>query len=419
MPRKIGFHRNWPICTTAILYAFFTLIPVIPLAAKTPGPSASAEAQESSELESTVIRIFRENCTLAGCHSGSTPMMGLKLTEDEFYARTVNQPSLEMPAMMRVKPGEPDNSYLVKKIIGAEGIIGSRMPFGRDPLTSEEVAAVVDWIKNMKQVDTDRLRAKTEDPLTPFNAWKVINLPTSRMVDKGNWLFLISHRFLPPLDAGYDAFYGLDGSGIIFLNMGYAVSDRLFINLGRSNAEDDVEFNIKYGLKQQFPSDKLPIAAAAQLSVNWITEKKGDQKRLRSEAFKVSGQLIFSSQPYPGIGINVVPGILFNPDSEIDSEDPLLTLGLGGRAHLWKSISLIGEWAPIFSGFTLTSTSGEFNRFDSWGAGVELSVGGHAFHILVSNSVGLTTDQYMRGGSLDIRDWDMRLGFNIFRPLQF
>ena len=374
---------------------------------------------EKDLLETKVIKIFEDNCTTAGCHTGTAPMMGLKLTADEFYARTINQSSTEQPLLTRIKPGQPDSSYLVMKILGTPGIIGSRMPFGRDPLSDEEIATVVEWVTGLQEVDVARLEDKKQDQVLPFNGWKVVNTPTSRMVDKGDWLFLISHRFFPPINEGYDAFWGLDGSGIIFLNLGYAITNNLFVNLGRSNSSDNVQLDVKYGLKQQYPDEKLPFAAAAQTSVNWITEKSGDEDRLRSEAFKFSFQGILSSRLIEGVGVNVVPAILLNPDSNTDGEDPLLTIGLGGKAHVWRSISVIGEWVPIVSGYTLTSTFGEFNRFDSWGGGIELGVGGHVFQIVITNSAGLTADQYMRGGGLDIADGDYRLGFNIFRPLQF
>ena len=335
------------------------------------------------------------------------------------YYASINQSSTEQPLLTRIKPGQPDSSYLVMKILGTPGIIGSRMPFGRDPLSDEEIATVVEWVTGLQEVDVARLEDKKQDQVLPFNGWKVVNTPTSRMVDKGDWLFLISHRFFPPINEGYDAFWGLDGSGIIFLNLGYAITNNLFVNLGRSNSSDNVQLDVKYGLKQQYPDEKLPFAAAAQTSVNWITEKSGDEDRLRSEAFKFSFQGILSSRLIEGVGVNVVPAILLNPDSNTDGEDPLLTIGLGGKAHVWRSISVIGEWVPIVSGYTLTSTFGEFNRFDSWGGGIELGVGGHVFQIVITNSAGLTADQYMRGGGLDIADGDYRLGFNIFRPLQF
>jgi Membrane bound beta barrel domain (DUF5777) len=407
-------HRSRDSLSSAILIAFLSMV-----VASGFWTNRLWAQSDKGGLETKVMKIFEDNCTTAGCHTGTAPMMGLKLTTDEYYARTIDQPSTEKPQLMRIKPGEPDSSYLVMKILGTPGIIGSRMPFGRDPLTDDEITAIVGWVTGLHEVDAARLEEKKRDQVLPLNGWKVVNTPTSRMVDKGDWLFLISHRFFPPVNEGYDAFWGLDGSGIIFLNLGYAITNNLFVNLGRSNSSDNVQLDIKYGLKQQYPGEKLPFAAAGQMSLNWISEKSGDKDRFRSEAFKLSFQGILSSRLVEGVGVNVVPAILLNQDSNTDGEDPLFTIGLGGRTHVWRSISVIGEWVPIVSGYTLTSTFGEFNRFDSWGGGIELDVGGHVFQIIITNSAGLTADQYMRGGGLDITEGDYRLGFNIFRPLQF
>jgi hypothetical protein len=161
---------------------------------------------------------------------------------------------------------------------------------------------------------------------------------------------------------------------------------------------------------------------ALQGVANWITEERTGEDRFRSEAFKFSGQLILTREVMPRVSLLVVPGLLVNP-SEAESDDgPLMTLGLGARWRLDRRLSLVGEWVPIVGGYTRTTTFGNDNRFDSWGGGLEIHIGGHVFQIVLTNSVGLATDQYMRGGDLDIRDIagpDVRLGFNIFRILQF
>ncbi len=52
------------------------------------------------------------------------------LTAGHTFANIVNVASLEQPALDRIKPNDPDNSYLIQKIVGAPGIGGSRMPLG-------------------------------------------------------------------------------------------------------------------------------------------------------------------------------------------------------------------------------------------------------------------------------------------------
>ena len=385
------------------------------------GLSQVTLAQNAADIERQVTDIFSRTCARVGCHAGSDPQMGMSLEPDVFFSNIVGRSSRERPDLQIVHPGQPDSSYLFKKVRGDADIIGAPMPMTGDRLSEQELSTIQTWIGSLSTEEGRDIQAMPRTS-NPFAGWKAVNLPTTRMVDRGLWLFLISHRFNPALSDGYEAFYGLDGSSIIFLNLGYAPSDNLFFLLGRSNAEDDVELQAKYRFFQQTDGGGRPVGLAAQSAVNWITQKAGDEDRLRSEAFKASGQLILSRELAPGLGVLVVPGILFNPAEGTDGEGPLVTVGLAGRWRFHRTMSLVGEWVPIVSGYTRTTTFGNDNRFDSWGGGLEIAVGGHVFQIVLSNSVGLATDQYMRGGDLDARellDGEIRLGFNIFRLLDF
>ncbi|MEP6883705.1 MAG: TIGR03118 family protein [Gammaproteobacteria bacterium] len=75
-------------------------------------------------------QIFTPICS--GCHSGvGTALPGVQnLTAGHTFASIVNVASIEQPTLLRIKPNDADNSYLVKKILGAAGIMGSRMPLG-------------------------------------------------------------------------------------------------------------------------------------------------------------------------------------------------------------------------------------------------------------------------------------------------
>jgi len=91
----------------------------------------------------------------------------------------------------------------------------------------------------------------------PFSGWKVINLPTDRTLDAGNWLFLISHRFNRAVNAGYSGFYGLDSGAAMYLSLGYAFTDRLLSTLARSDVKDNVELETRYGLVHETPPSNL------------------------------------------------------------------------------------------------------------------------------------------------------------------
>lgn len=391
-----------------------------------PGRGAAQDISQLSEeeLEHRVGDIFAESCARSGCHAGPRPQQGMNLTRSQFFASIVGQPSQERPQLQRVHPGKPESSYLVMKIEGDPGIVGTQMPLVGGRLSERKVRTIKTWISKLGEEDVARAQQTTAPAeVYPFDGWKVVNLPTARAVDAGSVLFLISHRFNPTLSDGYNALFGLDGSSIINLQLGYALTDRFLLALSRSNASDNVELQGRYQMAQQGGERSLPLSLGALGAVNWVTEEPPEgASRFRGAAFKVTGQISLTRKFHDRIGVAVVPGVTFNPVEEVDDEDVLVTLGLGGRWNFYRNLSLVGEWVPIVSGYTRTRTFGNDIRFDSWGGGLEITTGGHVFQIVVSNSVGLASDQYLRGGDLDIRDFfegDVRLGFNIFRVMNF
>jgi hypothetical protein len=94
--------------------------------------------------------IFTNNCAFSGCHAGTNPAQGMNLSDGQAYANIVNVQSNES-GLLRVKPGEPDSSYLVHKIQGTQGSVGGsgdQMPRGRTPLTQAQINLIREWITN-------------------------------------------------------------------------------------------------------------------------------------------------------------------------------------------------------------------------------------------------------------------------------
>ena len=62
------------------------------------------------------------------------------------FSRDVN--AYQWTALLRVDPGNPDDSYLIIKLEGGDRIADgtARMPLGRTPLTPEQIAVVREWI---------------------------------------------------------------------------------------------------------------------------------------------------------------------------------------------------------------------------------------------------------------------------------
>ena len=86
--------------------------------------------------------ILQLSCAFSGCHGGSAG--DLILTEGEAYGALVDV-NASVEGEIQVIPGDPDNSYVVKKVESAAGIDGDPMPPSA-ALSSEQVALLRDWI---------------------------------------------------------------------------------------------------------------------------------------------------------------------------------------------------------------------------------------------------------------------------------
>ena len=114
------------------------------------GPTPSLQPTFSSiqkEIFDTTDSSGRLACTT--CHSsvGRIPSAGLDLTAGGSYTRLVGVSSVERPGVLRVAPGDPDNSYIVHKLEGGPNIVGARMPRGTGPYLSDgQMLVIRRWI---------------------------------------------------------------------------------------------------------------------------------------------------------------------------------------------------------------------------------------------------------------------------------
>jgi len=107
----------------------------------------SSEPTNEVSLAQLQEEIFGAIC--AACHTGANAPRGLRLDSAEnAYAYLVNQAADEVPELMRVNPGNPDDSYIIRKLEGADTIVGGQMPLGGPYLTQEQINKVRAWITN-------------------------------------------------------------------------------------------------------------------------------------------------------------------------------------------------------------------------------------------------------------------------------
>jgi hypothetical protein len=117
------------------------------LAGPTPNLEPTFASVQANMLELT-DSAGRTACTNCHTNVGHNPPGGLNLLHDVAYDQLVNHASVEKPGLMRVAPGDPDNSYLIHKVEGRPGIIGVRMPFNGPPYLSDgQILILRRWIQ--------------------------------------------------------------------------------------------------------------------------------------------------------------------------------------------------------------------------------------------------------------------------------
>jgi Bacterial Ig-like domain len=100
----------------------------------------------TADFQSIQDNVFTPICSK--CHVGASAPEGLQLDAAHSYNLLVGVPSAEQPNFLRVKPSDPNNSYMVRKIEGASGIVGGQMPLGETPLPQATIDAIRQWVMN-------------------------------------------------------------------------------------------------------------------------------------------------------------------------------------------------------------------------------------------------------------------------------
>jgi hypothetical protein len=80
------------------------------------------------------------------CHSGVLAPEGLRLDAQNSYNHLVGVRSAEQSDLFRVEPGNPNRSYIIRKLEGGPDITGGQMPLDRTPLDQRTINAIRVWI---------------------------------------------------------------------------------------------------------------------------------------------------------------------------------------------------------------------------------------------------------------------------------
>jgi hypothetical protein len=109
--------------------------------------SGAAAASDEVSFNRDIAPVLQARCAV--CHlTGEEPPGGLALHAKASYRSLVGVQSKESP-LLRVKPGAPEQSYMLRKLEGTHldaGGTGVRMPMDAEPLDEATLRQFREWI---------------------------------------------------------------------------------------------------------------------------------------------------------------------------------------------------------------------------------------------------------------------------------
>ena len=134
------------------------------------GAGGGGGSQLLATFSSIQTNVLTPTCSI--CHAGAGAPEGLRLDVANSFALLVGVASSQEPSLQRVDPGDPNNSYLIRKLEGTAAT-GGRMPLGGTPLPQADIDMIRQWITDGALDDT------APAPIAPIRVTSLSPLPAS------------------------------------------------------------------------------------------------------------------------------------------------------------------------------------------------------------------------------------------------
>lgn len=260
----------------------------------------------------------------------------------------------------------------------------------------------------LNQLDTVKSKEKQIEIAT-FKGLQVCNMQSTKLVGKGGWYVLISHRF-GDLTEGLDNFFGLDDA---YTKLGaiYGVTDWLSLGASRQTNNKIYELTAKYRFMSQ-ETDGFPVTIVGYNTMDINTKLSTDvYPNLESNnRLAYTTQLLISRKFSDKISLEMAPIYihknLYDPATEREDQ---LVLGVGGRYKFTKRLSLNLEYAPRIN----APENSVYH--DLLSLGLDIDTGGHIFQMVFSNCQTMNDVSVFSNATGKWNGGSLYFGFNLYR----
>lgn len=277
--------------------------------------------------------------------------------------------------------------------------------------SSTHIVAQDDLMKELEESE----QPETDYTFQTFKGTRLINGHTVETKSAGTLEFIFAHRF-GAINGGLYEFFGLD-EAYVRLGLDYGITDNLSVSIGRNSVDKTLDGYVKYKIARQRQGlSNFPVTITG---MGGIAYQVSPQKEAVPEGFKnidrlaYVGQLLIARKFNPQFSLQVMPTIVHkNAVDQSQENNDQLSLGLGGRFKITKSVALTSEY---YYRLDVPETNQYNNTF---GFGVDIETGGHVFQLLFTNTTGLTERAFIAETEGDFGDGDIHFGFNVTRTFQ-
>ena len=241
-----------------------------------------------------------------------------------------------------------------------------------------------------------------------FKGLKIINFESTKLVGKGGFYFVVSHRF-GSVKNGFENLFGLD-EAVTHLNFIYGLTEGINVSASRSSNQKIYELASKFRIIKQ--SERFPFSLVGYTSVLANTALSTDNLPKLEFKHRLSyvAQLLISRKVNNKLSLQFTP-TFFHDNYVVNDLQDNSQYGLifGGRYKIGKRWSFNLEYGAHLN----RAKNSLYNNPLS--LGFDLETGGHVFQLHFTNSQFMNANGVMGNSTGDWSEGDFYFGFNISR----
>jgi len=262
----------------------------------------------------------------------------------------------------------------------------------------------------LKELESETPKTKVLEAAT-FKGLQIGNMQSTKMSAKGEWYFVVSHRF-GNLKEGFNNFFGLDNA-LTKIGGIYGITDWLTVSASRHTYNKTYETGIKYRIaNQEIDGFPVTIVGYNTIDINSALTTTQYPYLTFNDRMAYTTQLLVSRKFNDNFSAQLTPIYVHKNlyDDTTETKD-LFLVGAGARYKITKRMSINLDYAARIN------TQEGFNSpyQNPVTLGWDIETGGHVFQLVFSNSQKMNDVAYYANATNPSAKGAIYFGFNMYR----